>query len=55
MSTRGRGVVEQTLQQPQVQATSHLGVGAGQIPYGAGVQANDPLPPEHLLAVSRQR
>ena len=54
-STGGRGVVEQALQQSQVYAATHLGVGAGQIPYRAAAQPNDPFPSDDLLAVSRQR
>ena len=53
LSTGGRGVVEQALQQSQVYAATHLGVGSGQIPYGAGAQPNDPFPSDDLLAVSR--
>jgi hypothetical protein len=37
MSTGGRGAIDQALQQPQVQAATHLGVGSGQIPYRTGV------------------
>ena len=48
-------MVEQALQQSQVYAATHLGVGSGQIPYGAGAQPNDPFPSDDLLAVSRQR
>ena len=40
---------------PRCMAATHLGVGSGQIPYGAGVQPNDPFPSDDLLAVSRQR
>ena len=55
LSTGGRGMVEQSLQQPQVYGATHLGVGSGEFPYGAGVQPNDPLSLDDLLAVSRQR
>ena len=43
LSSGGRGVVEQALQQSQVYAATHLRVCSGQIPYGQRA-ANDPFP-----------
>ena len=53
LSSGGSGVVEQTLQQSQVDCAPYLGVGSGQIPYGAGAQPNDALASDDLLAVGR--